>query len=397
MMRVSPAALHASVPAGWSQIAPEWRLDLDWSHLLPSVNARMASDGYVMFGAFFLMMVFKGVLVSGAGPAPNYDMQRILAAKSPREASLMSAFVSIVLFLPRYFMIAGIAVLALVFLRPAVAAQQLDFEQILPLVIRDFVPAGLAGLLIAGFLAAFMSTFAGTINAAAAYIVNDLYKRYRRPDAPERTYVRASYVAQIAVVIVGCALGAYATSINTITLWIVAALWGGYAAPNLLKWHWWRLNGWGYFFGMVGGIAGALVLAAFPQIRPLYAFPVLLLISGAAAIIGSLATAPQDEGTLLSFYSRTRPWGFWRPVRRRSFAVPGRFGRDAFNVLVGIAWQTGLVALPIYVVIRDLRGALASLAVIVLGTLVLRWTWWGQAEEETACVSAISTTSDASM
>ena len=67
-----------------------------------------------MFGAFFLMMVFKGVLVSMAGPAPNYDMQRILAAKSPKEAAMMSGLVTVVLFTPRYFMIAGITVLALV-------------------------------------------------------------------------------------------------------------------------------------------------------------------------------------------------------------------------------------------------------------------------------------------
>ena len=52
--------------------------------------------------------------------------------------------------------------------------------------IRDFVPVGLKGLLIAGLLAAFMSTFSGTINAAAAYLVNDVYKRYMRPNAPDR-------------------------------------------------------------------------------------------------------------------------------------------------------------------------------------------------------------------
>ena len=91
-----------------------------------------------MFGAFFLMMLFKGVLVSMAGPAPNYDMQRILAAKSPKEAAMMSGLVTVVLFTPRYFMIAGITVLALVLLREqAVAAGQLDLEQVLPIVIRD--------------------------------------------------------------------------------------------------------------------------------------------------------------------------------------------------------------------------------------------------------------------
>ena len=75
--------------------------------------------------------------------------------------------------------------------------------------IRDFVPVGLDGLLIAGLLAAFMSTFSGTINAAAAYLVNDVYKRYFRPEAPCDEYIRASYVASLAVVVVGCIAGLY--------------------------------------------------------------------------------------------------------------------------------------------------------------------------------------------
>ena len=192
MQRVSPETLAAVVPAGWHDISFGWVLDLDWSNLMPAAAVRMKEDGYTIFGAFFMMMLFKGVLVSAAGPAPNYDMQRILAAKSPKEAALMSGFVTVVLFVPRYLMIAGITVLALVFLRgDVITGNTIDLEQVLPIVIRDFVPVGLAGFLIAGLLAAFMSTFSGTINAAAAYLVNDVYKRYFRPAAPAHEYIRA--------------------------------------------------------------------------------------------------------------------------------------------------------------------------------------------------------------
>ena len=121
---------------------------------------------------------------------------------------MMSALVTVVLFVPRYFMIAGITVLALAFMRSEVTrGANFDLEQVLPIVIRDYLPAGLAGLLISGLLAAFMSTFSGTINAAAAYIVNDVYKRYMRPQASDREYIRASYAASILVVVVGCAAG----------------------------------------------------------------------------------------------------------------------------------------------------------------------------------------------
>ena len=80
-----------------------------------------------------------------AGPAPTYDMQKILSARSPREAALMSASVSLILMPFRYFMIAGFAVLALVFynqLYLTKAAGNIDFEQILPAAISQFVPVG---------------------------------------------------------------------------------------------------------------------------------------------------------------------------------------------------------------------------------------------------------------
>lgn len=382
MNQVPPGTLETLVPAGWFDISFGWTLDMDWSALLPAVNQRIADDGYTLFGAFFMMMVFKGVLVSAAGPAPNYDMQRILAARSPREASMMSGLVTLVLFFPRYFMIAGITVLALAFMGPQLSTDTgIDFEQVLPVVIRDFLPVGLSGLLIAGLLSAFMSTFAGTINAAAAYLVNDVYKRYIRKEAPDRTYVRASYVASTAVVVVGCGAGLLTTSVHAATEWIVAALWGGYAAPNLLKWHWWRLNGHGYFWGMMGGILGAIALLAVPDVTPIEAFPGLLAISLLASVAGSLLTPAEDERVLMDFYVRTRPWGVWGPIQARvmqedpSFVPNEAIGRDAFNIVVGVLWQTSLVALPIYIVIWDGGGAAVALSIALATSFVLKRTW----------------------
>lgn len=383
MWKVSPAMLQAVVPAGWTDISFGWVLDLNWSDLLPAAQARIAADGYTMFGAFFMMVLAKGVLVSSAGPAPNYDMQRILAAKNPREAAMMSGLVTVVLFVPRYFMIAGITVLALAFMRSDVTrGADFDFEQVLPIVIRDFVPIGLAGLLISGLLAAFMSTFAGTINAAAAYLVNDVYKRYMRPQASDREYIRASYAASIVVVVVGCAAGYFTPSVHKATDWIVSALWSGYAAPNILKWHWWRFNGWGYFYGMIAGIVGALALLADPAIKPLEAFPFLMLVSALGAVLGSLLTKPENTEVLLDFYKRTRPWGWWGPIRdvalqRDPAFQPNRdFGIDAFNVVVGIIWQTSFVALPIYAVVHYWREMTVCIAIISVTSIVLKRTWY---------------------
>jgi solute:Na+ symporter, SSS family len=411
MQHVSPEIIAARTPTGWTDISFGWTLGLDWSALMPAAEARVHDDGFTLFGAFFGMMVLKGVLISLAGPAPNYDMQRILAAKDPREASMMSGFVTVALFVPRYLMIAGITVLAFSLVNNETqTVSDKYFEQLLPLVIRDFVPIGLKGLLIAGLLAAFMSTFSGTINAAAAYLVNDVYKRYARPAAPEREYIRASYAASLAVVVAGCAAGFYIPTVAKAVDWIVSGLWVGYAAANVLKWHWWRLNGWGYFWGMIIGIAGALLVAVVPGVKELFAlpsvmflsifadtqgmnfnldlmaFPMLLLSSFLATLIGSLFTVPQSESSLLDFYTRTRPWGWWGPIRdaarRRDPAFkPNRnFVWDALNVLIGIVWQTAFVVLPIYVVIHHWNEAAICLAVILVTSAILKRTWYDRLE-----------------
>ncbi|MGA2145200.1 MAG: sodium:solute symporter family protein [Bryobacteraceae bacterium] len=390
MTRVSPEMLHRAVPAGWDRLFFGWTLNLNWSGLIDSVNAKIAQDGYSLFGIFFMMLLFKGILVSMAGPAPNYDMQRILSTKNPREASLMSSWVNVVLIFPRYFMITGLTVLALVFYSDQIRemGSNIDFEMVLPYALGRFVPVGLVGLLMAGLLAAFMSNFAATVNAAPPYIVNDIYKRFINPNASSRTYVRLSYVSSFAVVVAGITVGWFVGSINSVIQWIVSALWGGYTASNVLKWYWWRFNGYGYFWGMVSGIGASLILPfALPHTLPLNAFPLLLAISMAGCLAGTLLTRAEDDEVLKSFYKRVRPWGFWGPVLRQvlredpSFKPNRDFRRDMFNVVVGICWQTSLVALPIYIVIRNTAAAMAALAVAAATSVVLKLSWYDHLRE----------------
>jgi Na+/proline symporter len=251
MYQVSPELLEKVTPEGWDNLFFDWTLDLDWSALLPEANTRIAQDGWTLFGAFWMMLLCKGVLQSLAGPAPNYDMQRVLSARTPTEAAKMSAVVNVVLLFPRYLLITGLTVLALAFFMEELRAMgtSVDFEAILPFALKNFIPPGLLGLLIAGLLAAYMSTFAATVNAAPAYVVNDIYKRFFNPDAEPKTYVRWSYVVSAAFVLAGSAIGVLVESLNELIQWIVAALYGGYTAANILKWYWWRFNGYGYFWG----------------------------------------------------------------------------------------------------------------------------------------------------
>jgi len=260
----------------------------------------------------------------------------------------------------------------------------------------------LLGVLIAGLLAAYMSNFAATVNAAPPYFVNDIYKRFINPNASPKTYVRLSYLSSFVVVLLGVLLGWYVTSVNIVVLWIVAYLWGGYTASNFLKWYWWRFNGYGYFWGMVAGISSALTVPALlPKITPLQnfahahslnlevsvGFGVVFLLSLVGCFAGTLLTAPEDEEVLKDFYRRVRPWGFWGPIQKKvqaedpSFQRNKDFFRDMFNIAVGMVWQIALVALPIYIVTWRKRHAAIAFAVIVVTSGLLKYFWYDHLKE----------------
>jgi Na+/proline symporter len=409
MVHVSPGMINSVVPEGWKSMAFGMNLNLDWSTVHSSLatkviafNQWIKTDGYSVFGLFFGMMLFKGFFVAAAGPAPNYDMQRILSTRSPKEAAKMNSMVSIVLNPTRYFMVAGITVLALTnfdaLYKSSVTTP--DFEGILSEVLANYVPVGLLGLLMAGFIAAFMSNFAATVNAAPAYIVNDIYKRYINPHADAKKYIRMSYIASVAVVVVGITIGFFVESINQAALWIVASLWGGYTAANVLKWYWWRFNGYGYFWGMVSGITTSLVLLLLNNLGfipflnhwplsdnpSMNSFPIIFLNSIIGCFIGTFLTKPESDEVLMKFYHNVRPWGFWKPIYEKvvkidpEFVANKNFKRDMSNIFVGIIWQITLMATPVFLVLREYSSFIFCIAVLILTSLILKFNWWDKLE-----------------
>ncbi len=393
---VSPEQLEAVIPAGWKSLFFGWKLDLNWTQLPQQVNealnSKIGTDGYELFTIFMMIVIFRGILVSIAGPVPGYDMQRVLATRTAKESAMMSGFVSLVLFIPRYLMIAGLAVIALVYFQPEsllTSTGGLDFEKVLPFALSNFIPAGVLGLILAGLIAAFMSTFAANVNAGPAYIVNDIYKKFINPNASNKKYVRLSYAASVFMVVIGILVGFFVTSINGILQWITAALFGGYAAANFLKWIWWRFNGHGYFWGMVAGlIASMAVPKLFPDLSIILAFPLVILpVSTAGSLLGCFLTQPDDEEVLKSFYKSVRPWGFWKPVYKKIIAddpafEPNRsFKRDMFNSLIGIIWQMSLIIIPIYLVIGEYTTMGIAIAVMAATSFILKKNWLDKLEE----------------
>lgn len=393
--------LASVIPSGWGSTLFEWELEGTWSGKFAAFNNLIDTQGYKMFGALIGMSLFKGFFASVAGPTPSYDMQRILSTRTVKEAAYMSGFTNLVLFIPRYLLIGGIVVLGLVHLAPEMAvSSQLslgDLEVVLPKVINNHVPVGVKGLLLAGLLAAFMSTFSAFVNSGPAYIVNDIYKKYFKPEASPKHYVKASHLASFLIVVLGVVMGFFADSINSITLWITSALYGGYVAANFLKWIWWRFNGWGYFWGMAAGLFIATLqflldqnktnfevgswLYNLAQIPAIYMFPVIFVVSLMGSFLGTWLTPATQMDTLKSFYANVRPWGWWKPVyeklktENKGIVRNTDFTRDMLNCLVGIVWQSSMILLPIYLMIRDYPKTWASAAVFVVTSIILKFTW----------------------
>lgn len=380
--KVSYSDISNIVPSNWDGFFPQ-HLSSNWGIPLIGINKKIEANGYNPFTFMIFLMLFKGILNSIAGPVPGYDMQRILATRSPSEASKMSAFVSMVLLIPRFIFVTGITVLAIKFLLPNLNNNGgIDFERVLPLVIDHCIPTGVIGLVLAGLLAAFMSNFSATVNATPAYLVNDIYKRYINQHAVAKHYVKVSYLVSIAMLILGLIAGCYLSSIDKIMQWLFSGLFGGYVASNILKWIWWRFNCYGYFWGMLFGILCSVILPlTFPTIAPLKLFPITLIISLFVCIIISLFSPPDDITLLEDFYQKVRPWGFWSPIKQSLHyknieVIASCFYRDMFNCIVGITWQVFLMSFGIYLVLGNTK----MLSICALGTIVtsisLYFNWW---------------------
>lgn len=386
---VTAEQIAAATPAGWDNMWFGMNLGLDWTNTpYPAVNGKISDDGFGLFGALFMMMLFKGIFASLAGPVPSYDMQRILSTRTPAEAAKMSASTILVMYIPRYIMVAGFAVLGLVYLQPEIAGmgKQIDFEKVLPLAINKFVPFGWKGLLLAGLLAAFMGTFAAFVNAAPAYIVNDIYKKYINPNAPEKETHQAEHPCLICFggdrcgLWVQCFITEYPNTMDHLCpLWrlclrqyaevdLVAVQW-----LWILRWHARRPYRFNHPLFFKQPILDALNIAG--PVPDIYFFPAIFLISLLGCLLGTYLTPHENFEQVKTFYKETRPWGFWKPVREAvikedpSFQPNKDLGRDAFNVITGMVWQMSQVVIPIYFMIRNNT----SLAIWTMIFFVTSW------------------------
>lgn len=263
-------------------------------------------------------------------------IQRLVAAKDEAEAEKAAWFFNILNYIVRTWPWILVALAGLV-IYPDLA----DAELAYPLMMLDFLPTIILGLVVASLIAAFMSTVSTSINWGASYLTNDLYRRFFVPDASQAQLVFAGRVASVLVTVLGAIAAFFAQDIATVFR-LVIAIGTGPGLVLILRWYWWRINSAAELTAMVVGF----VIGLLSMIPNLNLFPTdfglrLVVISGLTAIVWisvMYLTPPESEETLTNFYLRVRPAGLgWKKQQDATGVQPlQNLGLDAQKVVAGV-------------------------------------------------------------
>ncbi len=361
--------------AEWTSFIPDWTLGL------PEASAYSI---YNLFGIAILFYLVK-VTIEGSGGAANYMLQRYLAARSDRDAGLLSLIWTVLLAF-RWPFIAAIAIMGICIGKTGQVID--DPETVLPVVVNQLVPMGIKGFVVAGLMAAAMSTFDSTVNSGASYWVKDIYQAYIRPDASEKQLMLHSRASSIAIVVIGLLFSLLIKNINEIWGWITMSIGGGLLIPLLVRWYWWRLNGYGFAAGTAAGMIAAIVQkAVFPDIPEYAAFGFNASISLVFMIITTYLTSPTEKPVLDNFYRITRPFGFWNPVRS-SFSektleqINAENFRDRIALCMAVPWQIVLFLTLMMIVMQRLDNFLILFSLLIVLSVGLYFFWFRHLSDE---------------
>ncbi len=377
-MTVGPDFIANSTPAGWDNILPTARIE----YLADVTLEGYPKGAFALFWPWFMMWGFQALLSFFSGPGMGSGMQFMLSTKSARDTCKQGAGVELLTF-PRWTLIVGLALLAL-------ATPQVDIndtDMVLPKMINLLLPAGLKGFVLVGFLAAFMSTFSISINNGTSYIIRDIYIRHMRPNASRREFLTVTYISSLLFVFAGILLGLSMSGLFELGIWVFWMLGGSMLIPLVLRWYWWRFNGWGFSFGLISAFLMAVgqkvVQSNWGYLMPDYSFYFLMLgVSLVVSVTVTLLTPPTGEQTLREFYSRTQPWGFWRPVHKQVIAAsPGwckekMLKLDIFNCIVGAIGLFALNMAPIYFMLHDWALFTKLIIVFALAAGIMYRSWY---------------------
>ena len=361
----------------------------EWSRIIPPNEMNMPEGStfaiYNLFGIAIMFYLFK-VTLEGASGAGGYMLQRYFAAKSDREAGMLSLFWTCLLAF-RWPLIASFAMLG-IYHGIETGSVIADPELVLPTVIKNYIPAGVRGFLIAGLMAAAMSTFDSTVNAGAAYWVKDLYQAYLRPRASEKDLMFQARLASVGIVLLALLFSLTISNINEIWGWITMGIGAGMFIPQVIRWYWWRFNGYGFAIGTAVGMTAAVLTKAFAG--PIPEYTSFLIASGsslAGCILGTLLTPATENNVLENFYRVTRPFGFWSHIRGSlPKAVQSKVNqenrRDIIATFFAVPWQVVLFLTGMMIVMKQWTNVLNLGFLLILLSAGLYWFWFRHLSKE---------------
>lgn len=307
----------------------------------PNLASSPETGGRVFSLTLFSFFAFIGIQwwaswYPGSEPGGGgYVAQRMMSAKNEKHSILATLF-----FQSAHYALRPwpwiLAALASVVLYPELTSETSKLGYIK--LINDFMPAGLKGLMLAAFFAAYMSTVATQLNWGTSYLVNDLYRRFMKPGKTEKQYVFASKFVTILLMLVSAVVTLYIDRISGAWEFIIECG-AGLGLVLIMRWYWWRINAW----SEISGMAAPFILL--PVVRYLgIPFPdslyVLVIGTTLVWLVVTFLTKPEPDEILLSFYKKIRPGGkLWEPVRVKS-GLPLEKGVLKYQFL---GWFAGVV------------------------------------------------------
>ncbi|MGK7943757.1 MAG: sodium:solute symporter [Microcystaceae cyanobacterium] len=381
-----PDDFSVSIPSSEGFIVKDWNF-ADWSNLFPPLQADLPGN-YAIFNLFGGVMFFYMVktIIDGCSGGGGYMAQRYFAAKSDKDAGLLSLF-WIVLMSFRWPLVAAFAILGIHYgLTQDVPIA--DPELILPTVIATYIPIGIKGLLVACFIAAAMSTFDSIINSSAAYWSKDIYQAYLVPNASDEQLILQSRLASVLIVVIGLLFSFNLSNINEIWGWLSLGLGVGLAIPLLLRWYWWRFNGYGFAMGTLAGMIAAIVTKAVilpnltdPQWQEYTLFLVPATCSFLGCIVGTLLTPPTDRKVTEEFYQVTKPFGFWGDIGEGlkpsiKARIKQENTRDIMATFIAVPWQLSLFLFEMMIMMKNWQNVKLLGLILLLLSIGLYFTWF---------------------
>lgn len=262
----------------------------------------------------------------GAEPGGGgYVAQRMMSAKDEKHSLLATLWFQVAHFALRPWPWIIVALVALMLYPDAQ-----DKGATYVMVIRDLVPPGLRGLMLAAFLAAYMSTMASQTVWGTSYIINDLFRPFVRPGANEKYYVKVSRITAILLMVFSLVMTTQFQQISDAWRFVLACS-GGIGLVLLLRWFWWRINAWSEIAAMLAPYAVYPILHF--HFRMSYEWILIIIVAWSTIVwlIVTYFTAPTKTEVLVEFYKRVHPGGIgWKPIAR---LVPEVQGDTGFRML----------------------------------------------------------------